>query len=87
LSDLDVEGTFRWYSDNSVTANPLWCTPAGEPDNLNGNQHCAAINADSNLCVANNNWFDFACSRKWKAAVCRIPGTAGPSTTPSAPTL
>ena len=43
LSDEGHEGSFTWLSDQAEMASPVEFCP-GQPDNLNGNEHCAEIN-------------------------------------------
>ena len=52
-SDIDAEGSWEWDSNMDALTWKDWAP--NQPNNENGNQHCAAIQG-------NGKWGDFACS-------------------------
>ena len=62
-SDLYVEGTFTWTSDNSTMGYVNWHPPS-EPDN-NGNQDCVSVCRDEY-------WADQNCYYVWPY-ICKAP--------------
>lgn len=54
LTDLAVEGTFVWQDGTVInSSSPIW--ELGQPDNSNGQQHCAQ------LTVSTGKADDFTC--------------------------
>ena len=61
LSDLGNESDWRWTDGTGITGYEKW--RSGQPNNLEGNQHCGAI-LKGNYYGANYNaeWNDERCS-------------------------